>query len=278
MISSPNRSARGKAPVRLIIIHTAEGARTVTSLGNYFASAAIQASSHVGIDDTGTEQYVPYTEASWTTRAANPISENAELCGFAAWTRGQWLNEHHPMLERTAAWIRERCLARGIPIRKLTPAQVGSGLPGVCGHVDWTLGMHDGSHTDPGPGFPWDVVMDLAAGSTPTPSPTPRPTEDDLPSPADVWANPIPDEYTPAGNDNLPAFAALGFTLARVTWALEQIQAVAAVTSRLESKVDHLSAGSAGAAVSTGPAVLTDADVDRIAAAVVKLLGAKASA
>jgi hypothetical protein len=112
----------------------------------------------------------------------------------------------------------------------------------------------------------------------PSPSPTPRPTEDDLPSPADVWANPIPDEYTPAGNDNLPAFAALGFTLARVTWALEQIQAVAAVTSRLESKVDHLSAGSAGAAISTGPAVLTDADVDRIAAAVVKLLGVKASA
>jgi hypothetical protein len=189
VISSPNRSARGKAPVSLVIIHTAEGARTVTSLGNYFASAAIQASSHVGIDDTGIEQYVPYTEAAWTTRAANPISDNAELCGFAAWTRGQWLTEHHPMLERTAAWIRERCLARGIPIRKLTPDQVGAGMTGVCGHFDWTVGMKDGSHTDPGPGFPWDVVMGLAAGSTPTPSPTPRVVaspEDDPMSPIDI--------------------------------------------------------------------------------------------
>ena len=135
---------------------------------------------HRGIDDNGIEQYVPYSEAAWTTRAANPISENAELCGFAAWTRGQWLNEHHPMLERTAAWIRERCLARGIPIRKLTPAQVGAGMAGVCGHVDWTLGMRDGSHTDPGPGFPWDVVIGLAAGSPVNPSPTPRPTEEDF--------------------------------------------------------------------------------------------------
>lgn len=180
MISSPNRSARGTAPVSLVIVHTAEGARTVTSLGNYFASAAVQVSSHVGIDDTGIEQYVPYSEAAWTTRAANPISDNAELCGFAAWTRDQWLNEHHPMLVLTAQWVRERCLARGIPIRKLTPAQVAAGQAGVIGHVDWTVGMDDGSHTDPGQGFPWDVVIGLAAGNSATPSPTPRALEDDL--------------------------------------------------------------------------------------------------
>lgn len=161
---SPNSSPRGAAPVRLIILHTAEGARTVQELGNYFAKVSVQVSSHVGIDDHGLEQYVPYEREAWTTRNANPISDNAELCGFAKWTRDQWLNEHRPMLEIAASWVAARCAARNIPIVKLSPAEVAAGKAGVCGHVDWTVGMKDGSHTDPGPGFPWDVVISLAQG------------------------------------------------------------------------------------------------------------------
>lgn len=168
MILSPNRSARGAAPVRLVILHTAEGARTAAALGAYFSNTAVQVSSHAGIDDQRIETYVPYDQECWSTRSANPISDNAELCGFAAWTRAQWLTEHHPMLVLTAQWVRDRCHARGIPIRKLSPAQVAAGMAGVCGHVDWTVGMQDGTHTDPGPAFPWDVVMTLA-GATPTP-------------------------------------------------------------------------------------------------------------
>ena len=81
------------------------------------------------------------------------------------------------MLDRTAAWIRSRCLARGIPIRKLTPAQVAAGLSGVIAHWDWTLGMRDGTHTDPGSGFPWDYVIARASeGSAPAPGPAPTPT------------------------------------------------------------------------------------------------------
>jgi hypothetical protein len=160
--TSPNSSPRGAAPVRLIILHTAEGARTVAELGNYFAAASVQVSSHVGIDDHGLEQYVDYDREAWTTRSANPISDNAELCGFAAWTREQWLNEHMPMLKNAASWVAARCTARNIPVVKLTPAEVAAGKPGVCGHVDWTIGMKDGTHTDPGVNFPWDVVISLA--------------------------------------------------------------------------------------------------------------------
>lgn len=177
MISSPNRSRRSGAPVRLVCIHTAEGARTVESLGRYFQNASVQASSHVGIDDRGIEQYVPYTEASWTLRSGNSVSDNAELCGFARWSRAEWVTQHEQMLRRTAAWIAERCAARGIPLRKLTPEQVRRGEAGVIGHHDWTVGMRDGTHTDPGPGFPWDVVMALAStGATRLPAAPPSPT------------------------------------------------------------------------------------------------------
>lgn len=162
---------RGTRPVSLVALHTAEGARTAASLGAYFWRDDINASSHVGIDAGNTLQYVPYDRSAWTLRSGNPISDNAEICGFARWTREQWLStgivdgcaSPRAMLDRAAAWIRSRCLARGIPIRRLTPLQVAAGAAGGIGHFDWTMGMGDGSHTDPGPGFPWDYVISKAS-------------------------------------------------------------------------------------------------------------------
>jgi len=186
VIASPNYSQRSGRTPRLVIIHTAEGARTVESLGNFFRSAAVQASSHVGIDDKRIEQYVPYSMAAWTAGGANSISDQAELCGFASWSRQVWLTQHMRMLELTAQWVRERCLARGIPIVKITPKQVAAGSAGVCGHVDWTVGTGEGSHWDPGPQFPWDVVMNLANGgitTTPVPAPSPAPKPAPRPRP-----------------------------------------------------------------------------------------------
>lgn len=162
MIASPNFSSRGGRTVRLIAIHTAEGALTAQALGNYFAQPSSQVSAHVGIDDSTLIQYVDYANATWTMLDANPIADQAELCGFAAWTRDTWF-QHRGMLDQAAAWIRARCLARGVPIVKLTPSQVGAGQAGVCGHWDWTLGTGQGTHTDPGSAFPWDYVMNLAA-------------------------------------------------------------------------------------------------------------------
>jgi hypothetical protein len=232
VISSPNRSARGSLPVRLIVVHTAEGARTVTELGNYFANASVQASSHVGIDDTGLEQYVPYSEAAWTILSANPISDNAELCGFAAWTRDVWLTQHMPMLRNAAAWIRGRCQARGIPIVKLTPAQVAAGQAGVCGHWDWTVGMKDGTHTDPGSNFPWDVVMSLAAQ---TPSPA-ADLEDDLmasiaiiPDPAGKFHEAVGAEAGGGSNVAATGYVTFGSTYGGTTWTVAALSAAGKV-------------------------------------------------
>lgn len=184
-------SPRGTRPVRLVAIHTAEGARTAASLGAYFYRPDIQASSHVGIDAGATLSYVGYDRASWTLRSGNPISDNAELCAFANFTREQWLgtarvngcDNPRAILDRTAAWIRERCLARRIPIVKVSPAQVAAGASGVIAHWDWTIGMQDGSHTDPGKNFPWDYVINKAnqgtgGGGGGAPAPTPKPEQE----------------------------------------------------------------------------------------------------
>ena len=178
--------ARGVRPVSLLAVHTAEGARTAESLGSYFYRPDVQASSHVGIDDTHWLQYVPYNRSAWTLRSGNPISENAELCGFAAWSWDEWMTNHHRMLDLTAEWLAARAQARGIPLAKLTPVQVGANAWGVIGHIDWTLGKHDGTHTDPGRTFPWDYVMEKAGGWV-QPPPQPAPSAPAFPLPRNEY-------------------------------------------------------------------------------------------
>ncbi len=159
-------SSRGGARVIWVAVHTAEGARTAEDLRAYFARSTTSSAHAVADDTTLLQSLVPYDRAAWTLRNGNARSDNLELCGFADWTRDEWIEQHGGMLHAAATWIRSRCKARGIPIRKLTPAQVGAGWSGVIGHVDYTNGTGDGTHWDPGPGFPWDIVMALARGET----------------------------------------------------------------------------------------------------------------
>lgn len=165
-------SPRGPDPVIWVVIHTAEGPYddnpanpgidpgSVDQLRNYFADPNTQASCHAGADDDQlSDGWVPYDRAAWTLRNGNPISDNLEMCGRAGWTREQWLQ--HPGLVRNAArWAASRCQARGIPVRRLTVAQVAArNVPGILDHNTYTVATGDGTHWDVGPGFPWDVFL-----------------------------------------------------------------------------------------------------------------------
>lgn len=186
MIPSPNHEPRNGTRVDKIAIHTAEGARRAADLGNYFKNPAVESSSHDGVDDVERQQYVDYTEAAWTILNANLRSDNLEICGFAHWSRDDWF-QHVGMLDQTAQWIAERCKARGIPIRKLTPVQIDAGMSGVIGHADWSYSAIGwGNHTDPGVNFPWDYVLDKALGLNPAaPAPAPAPQR------ATAWPLPL---------------------------------------------------------------------------------------
>jgi hypothetical protein len=161
-ISSPNYSSRGGSGVRLIVLHTAEGARTIESLGGYF-QGNVQASSHTGADDkTNTiGEYVDRDDKAWTQANANPYCVSIELCGFAAWTANDW-HDHPNMLANAAAWIAEEAAHYGIPITKLSASQAQGGGRGVCQHVD--LGASGGGHWDCGSGLPMDELLDMARG------------------------------------------------------------------------------------------------------------------
>ena len=196
-LPSPCYSSRAGAAVRLIVLHSAEGATSYQSLGGYFADSSHQASSHVGIDNRvrGTiGEYVSRGNKAWTECAFNPVGVSAELCtpkgASGTWTRADWLNRML-MLDNCAEWVAEEARAFGIPLVRLTPAQAQGTGRGICQHRD--LGSAGCGHTDCGPNFPLDYV--LAKAKTFMPSAYPP-----FPYPADHYiGTPRPDPHCHSG-------------------------------------------------------------------------------
>jgi len=157
-------STRGRAEVRVLALHSTEGILRARDLR---AWASWPGSSHASADSTGAllgpaDGFVPYHLAAWTLRSGNPWSENLELCGFARWTRAEWL-ARPLLLDAAARWLAERHLARPkIPLVKITAAQYRAGAFGVIDHDDHTDGYADGTHYDVGENFPWDIVIPAA--------------------------------------------------------------------------------------------------------------------
>jgi hypothetical protein len=180
---TPNVSSRSGSAVRLIVLHTTEGAQDITSLGSFFGSSSVQASSHVGIDN-GTRGLIGEegrpADKAWTQANANPYCISCEICtpsGAAAnWSDATWRSKP-VMLANIGEWIAEEAKRYGIPITRLTASQAQGGSKGVCQHRD--LGAAGGGHSDCGNGFPMDYVLSLArGGSSSASTPAPQPAED----------------------------------------------------------------------------------------------------
>ena len=161
--------------VNLLVIHTAQGATDEVNLGRYFAGTT-SGSSHAGIgQDGGYAGYVNYADTCWAAPPMNQEADHLEICGWAQWTRAQWL-AHMVMLEAVAYWIAWRCTVRRIPVVRLTDAQLKAGMPGVVDHDSVSDVWHASDHWDVGENFPWDVVMARAqqiagvGGTAPTPT------------------------------------------------------------------------------------------------------------
>ena len=157
-------------PVNLIVIHTAECLETPAAAENvalWFAGktayAPPMASAHFCVDSDSTVQCVRTRDIAWHAKQVNPQSIGIEHGGFARQTPAEWHDDYsRKTLERSARLARGLADARSIPIRRLTPDEVRSKLPGFCGHVDVTNAYDGGSgHWDPGPRFPWDEYLEL---------------------------------------------------------------------------------------------------------------------
>jgi hypothetical protein len=181
-----NKSSRSADGRRLLVIHTTEGftgSNGMYDCAQYF-QGPVGTSSHVVIDNFHPGhicECVTPDYSSWTQCNYNAATwASVEQCGYASWSRDTWLNDKMPLLENTAAWLAEESARSGIPLTDLTSSAAQGSGRGVCYHMD--LGPSGCGHSDPGSGYPLDVVLEMARGGAPSQPPgKPPEDEDDMP-------------------------------------------------------------------------------------------------
>lgn len=161
-VGSPSFHNRGGTKIDLFLLHTQEGDGNSDSLARFLANPANQVSYHYTISENYDDHGVTVCDvvdtdfASWSCLSANNRSINLCFAGSrAGWSRQDWLRQSRAI--DTAAWIAvQDCKKYGIPLRVLSPPY-SSAPPGISDHKYVTEYLGDGTHTDVGNQFPWDV-------------------------------------------------------------------------------------------------------------------------
>jgi N-acetyl-anhydromuramyl-L-alanine amidase AmpD len=179
---SPNSSSRGGTKVDAVFIHTQEGGGgndAALNLAQFLANPANQVSYHYVLSqasDGGVTviDCVDTDEESWSVLSANPRSINLCFAGSrASWTRDQWMQQAKA-IDVAAYLIVQDCRKYQIPTKVVAPPYTDR-IPGISDHRYVTKILGDGTHTDVGDQFPWDVltaaVNKYVSGAPITPTP-----------------------------------------------------------------------------------------------------------
>jgi hypothetical protein len=157
-----------RSSVQLIVIHTTEGSEGTTSAEDgaaYDQRRTDGTSTHFFHDADSTVQCVRTEDIAHAARhQGNLRGIQHELCGSAYQGSAGWADAVSQGTLRQAARQCARDARKwGIPVRKLSVAQVADGVKGFCGHVEITYAFpqDNGTHTDPGPTFPWTDFLDM---------------------------------------------------------------------------------------------------------------------
>jgi N-acetyl-anhydromuramyl-L-alanine amidase AmpD len=195
---SPSNQDRGGTKIDLFLLHTQEGPGNADSLAQFLGNPANSVSYHYTVSEDPNDHGVTVCDvvdtdlASWSVLSANNRSINLCFAGSSAnWTRTQWLAQSRAI--DVAAYLAvQDCRKYGIPLTVIAPPYT-AGRAGISDHNYVTKVLGDGTHTDVGPHFPWDVfaarVAFWANPAAPAPAPKPAPAPAPTPIPAPV---PVP--------------------------------------------------------------------------------------
>ena len=163
---SPNVYAK-----RYVAIHNTANDATAIEEANYAKRRPDSVSSHYYQDDRQIVQSLDTRFGAYHAGSStgNRHAVSYEITGVNAWTRQQWMNN--------VAWkllwrqVARDCREFNIPAQTLTVAQMRAGTPGgIVTHKQMGEAWGGTDHTDPGPNFPMDYLIEgVRAELDPTP-------------------------------------------------------------------------------------------------------------
>lgn len=150
--------------VRVIVIHSMEAPEkgdTAENVARFFATTDREASAHLCVDSDSTVRCVRDDDVAFAAPGANADGVHVELAGFARQTEPEWLDAFGVlMLERAAVATADYCIKYGIPVKRLTNAELADKANrGIVSHAQVSEVFKKSDHTDPGTGFPWAFFL-----------------------------------------------------------------------------------------------------------------------
>jgi N-acetyl-anhydromuramyl-L-alanine amidase AmpD len=150
---------------KLVVIHATDNTAKALGEAGYASRRTDSVSAHFFVDETSIYQSVPLKNIAYgCLYHGNHSSIQFELCGLS-----NKITE--ATMEKAAPYVRRICNRYGIPIKKISPTDVrnswySNGTGGICGHGDVTVAFPEdhGTHTDPGPMFPWSKFISYVQG------------------------------------------------------------------------------------------------------------------
>jgi N-acetyl-anhydromuramyl-L-alanine amidase AmpD len=150
--------------VRLVVMHSMESfekGTTAEDCAEDFRTTERPASAHLCIDNNSIVQSVLDNNIPAAAPGANRDGIHLELAGFAKQTKDEWLDDYgKALLENAAEAAGQYCLKYDIPARRLSNEELAAGeAKGFVSHGQVSEVFKKSSHTDPGPGFPWEFFL-----------------------------------------------------------------------------------------------------------------------
>lgn len=160
------RTSGGRTvPIRLMVIHDMEipeSGTTAESCARMFATTTRNASAHYNIDCNTIVQSVRDGDTAYAAPGCNFDGLHFEHAGYASQGKREWLDEYGAaMLRISARLVAKKCRRYGVPPVHLTDEELAAGKRGIVGHYQVSRVYKRSTHTDPGPGFPWDTYMKM---------------------------------------------------------------------------------------------------------------------
>ncbi len=156
---TPSQYTGRNRPLRLVILHSTETpTNTARSVARNFQDDTRKTSAHWIVGTDATVSGVAETDTAWAAPGANADGIQIEQCGYAAstdWRNGDGLQ----VVQATAHLLAQVCARHSIPLRHLSDAELAAGASGVVSHAQVSAVYKKSTHTDPGPTYPWDLVL-----------------------------------------------------------------------------------------------------------------------